>query len=126
MSTTGRFAYVSGGYSSYPDHNSVDYLPLSVDATAPAITQQPVGQFIIAGQPATFSITATGRDPLTYQWRKDRVDPVDGGTISGATTDTLSIRSAQPADACNYDVIVTNGCGAAQSDPATPHHPLRA
>jgi len=35
---------------------------------APAITQQPANLTVTAGQSATFTATATGTAPLTYQW----------------------------------------------------------
>ena len=36
----------------------------------PAITVQPNGQTACAGTPVSFSVTATGTEPLSYQWRK--------------------------------------------------------
>src|SRR5205814_2164627 len=35
---------------------------------APAITTQPAYQTVTAGQAATFTVTATGTAPLSYQW----------------------------------------------------------
>src|SRR4029077_18528000 len=37
----------------------------------PSITSQPFGQTITAGQTATFSVTASGTTPLSYQWQKN-------------------------------------------------------
>ena len=37
---------------------------------APSITAQPSSVTITAGQTATFSVTATGTAPLSYQWNK--------------------------------------------------------
>src|SRR5258708_13168673 len=36
--------------------------------TPPSITTQPVSQSVIAGSPATLSVTASGDGPITYQW----------------------------------------------------------
>ena len=48
-------------------------------AMAPSITAQPTDQRVVTGQTATFSVTAGGTAPLSYQWQR-------GGTsISGAT-----------------------------------------
>src|SRR4029077_17044534 len=47
--------------------------------TALAITTQPGSQSVPPGQPATFSVAATGTGPLTYQWK------MGGTAISGAT-----------------------------------------
>ena len=51
----------------------------SNSAQSPTITKQPANQAVTVGQTATFSVTATGTVPLTYQW-------FDNGTaIAGAT-----------------------------------------
>lgn len=59
--------------------------------------------------------------PFRYQWRKlvpgttTRVDLVDGGNVSGVTTDRLVIDPFRPADAGSYDVVVSNLCGSTTS-----------
>ena len=47
---------------------------LTVNAVPPGITAQPASLAVILGQTASFSVTATGTAPLSYQWRKDGVD----------------------------------------------------
>src|SRR5207245_6575276 len=37
----------------------------------PSITTQPASQTVTAGQTATFSVTASGTAPLSYQWSKN-------------------------------------------------------
>ena len=39
---------------------------------APTITTQPQNRTVSAGQPATFSVVASGSQPLTYQWQRRR------------------------------------------------------
>src|SRR5207253_10012635 len=51
----------------------------------PAIAVQPVSQTVTAGQTATFSVTATGTAPLSYQWQKNGRS-VGGRAASGYTT----------------------------------------
>src|SRR6202035_868378 len=51
---------------------------------APSITTQPVSQSITAGQTATFSVTASGTAPLSYQWQKNGI--VVSGAISSSYT----------------------------------------
>ena len=68
------------------------------------ITQQPASQAVCQGDPATFSVTATGTTPLDYQWRKNGLD------ISGATSDSLTIDPAGPADSADYDIVITDDC----------------
>src|SRR5579859_778756 len=63
----------SGGYSIVSAQLSS---PLTIQTTGtgvavtPAITSQPVSQSVLIGQAATFSVTASGTVPLSYQWRK--------------------------------------------------------
>src|ERR1700691_3003162 len=59
---------------------------------APAITAQPSSVSVTEGQVATFSVTATGTAPLSYQWQKG------GSAISGATASTYTISDAALAD----------------------------
>lgn len=81
--------------------------------TAPAIVTQPVSQTVTAGQPVTFSVTATGTAPLSYQWQRNTV------AISGATGSSYTIPSTQPAHAGTYRVVVSNAAGSATSNNAT-------
>ena len=55
--------------------------------------------------PASFTVSASGSAPLSYQWRKG------GQDITGATGSTFSIASALAGDAAAYSVRVTNACG---------------
>jgi hypothetical protein len=83
---------------------------LTVNSGA-SITSQPASQTVCAGTNVTFSITATGTG-LTYQWRKNTVN------IPGATSSSYTIIGATPADAANYDVVVTGSCGTITSNTA--------
>ena len=88
--------------------------PLTVVA-APTITTPPANVAIVAGAAASFTVTAAGSTPLTYQWLKNSSPLANGGNISGATTATLTISAATTADAANYSVIVSNALGTATS-----------
>ena len=81
-------------------------LTVTAAAVAPAITTQPASQSVTEGQTATFSVTATGTAPLTYQWKK-------GGTdISGATSSTYTTPATSNADnAAVFTVVVSNSAG---------------
>ncbi len=80
--------------------------------TAPAITTQPANTQACVGNPASFSIVATGTG-LAYQWRK-------GGTnITGANAATYTIGSVTAGDAASYDVVITGTCGTLASATAT-------
>ena len=77
--------------------------------TAPSITAQPASATVCEGAAASFSVAATGTDPLTYQWRKNAVN------IGGATSSSYSIAATLALDAATYSVVVTNGCGSVTS-----------
>jgi len=76
---------------------------------APAITQQPISLAVALGAPASFTVTASGTQPLSYQWQ------LNGTAIPGATSNVLFIASVQPANAGNYSVVVNNSIGSAGS-----------
>lgn len=81
----------------------------------PTIVMQPQPRTVPDGGATTFSVSATGTAPLTYQWRKGG-NPIVGNT--SAVTPTLSLSSLTLADGGNYDCVVTNAAGFATSDPA--------
>ncbi len=84
-----------------------------VTGTAPAIATPPVAQTVNVGDTATFSVTATGTDPLSYQWKKD------GANVNGATGATLILGNVQPSNAGSYSVVVSNAAGSVTSAAAT-------
>jgi hypothetical protein len=88
-----------------PTTDSVDLLLDNVRVTvqnAPVITSQPQSLTAQPGNSATFSVTASGQPPLSYQWR------FNGGDIAGANSSSYTINSVQNSDAGNYDVVVSN------------------
>lgn len=80
---------------------------------SPQIVTQPIAQSVVEGAAVSFAVAATGTAPLTYQWRKDFVG------ISGATSATLALTSALPADAGDYSVLIFNSFGHAVSTSAS-------
>ncbi len=90
------------------------HVELAVDEPA-EVTGDPDALTVCADDTATFTVAAdhgTATAPLTYQWRKNGANLSDGARISGATTDTLDIDPVITDDAADYDVVVTNRCGA--------------
>ena len=84
-----------------------------VACTAPSISVDPSSQTKTVGESVTFSVKASGTEPLLYQWRKG------GSDISGATGSSYTIPSVVTADAGSYDVVVSNSCGSVTSSAAT-------
>jgi hypothetical protein len=81
----------------------------------PYITVQPVGVTKSLGSPVSFSVTAVGTQPLSYQWQQNGIAVVTDTNHIGASSATLSIGSIQDSDAGTYQVIVTNSVGVATS-----------
>ncbi|MGH7969373.1 MAG: immunoglobulin domain-containing protein, partial [Limisphaerales bacterium] len=84
----------------------------------PSITTQPQSQTVYAGNPATFTVVASGTAPLSYQWR------FQAASISGATASSYTIPSVQTTDAGAYSVVVNNVAGTVTSANATLTVPL--
>jgi len=92
----------------------------------PAIVTQPQSQTVVAGSTASFNVVATGTPPLIYRWRRE------GITVAITTNGTFTIFNVQPAQAGNYNVVVTNLAGSAISSnalltvisPPTNHPPV--
>jgi uncharacterized protein (TIGR02597 family) len=84
----------------------------------PSITSQPQSETTLQGGTVFFAVSATGSQPLTYQWRKDNVNLVNDSNIAGATTPTLTIRSAGASNLGTYTATVSNLTGVAVSSAA--------
>jgi hypothetical protein len=78
---------------------------VSGSGVAVKITTQPSSQVVIEGQPAAFTVAASGTAPITYQWRRN------SGDIPGATASSLAIVHALASDAGTYTVVVDNAFG---------------
>jgi hypothetical protein len=87
---------------------------LTVNAViAPVITQAPAGVEVTEGEVVSLSVSASGTEPFSYQWRRN------GLAIAGATGATLEISESDPADSGSYDVVVSNYKGSVTSAAAT-------
>jgi hypothetical protein len=69
----------------------------------PAITTQPTNQNVYVGANASFSVTAIGSPPLSYQWNFNQTN-----IIASVTNATLLLTNVQPNQAGNYTVLVAN------------------
>ncbi|HEU6447427.1 MAG TPA: autotransporter-associated beta strand repeat-containing protein [Verrucomicrobiae bacterium] len=111
---------VSGGTGRNPvmDISSIQISGQSSAAGIPNITSQPVPTTVATNGSCAFYVTANGLN-LTYQWHRNGTNLIDGGNISGASSDTLIITSAGSADALSggngYYVTVTSPGGSTNS-----------
>src|ERR1035441_7519647 len=69
----------------------------------------PASQTVTVGEPASFSMRASGTPPPACQWR------FNGAPIAGATQTVWGTPFAQFYDAGSYDVVVTNNVSALTS-----------
>ena len=93
--------------------SSAAILTVNPAPVAPSITTQPSSQTITAGQTATFTVTATGTAPLSYQWRQN------GTAISGAASSSYTTPAETTSSGgAQFTVVVTNTAGNATSSAA--------
>jgi len=107
-------SYFTGNIARLRIHSGVvaakdlDYYNIDL-GTAPEILALDIPE-ITAGEKATLSVLATGKEPLSYQWYKN------GAAIDGATDATYVIEETTMADAGSYSVTVSNALGEKTSD----------
>ena len=103
---------LASGSVSYTIQAVPSYLPAP---TTPALVISPASTAVTLGQPATFSVTATGGTAaLTFQWYKG------GVLIVGANAATYTTPATTSADNNgSYTVTVTDSLGNVTSTPAT-------
>ncbi len=81
---------------------------------SPVISTQPKSQLISVGYPVTFSVTASGPTPYSYQWKRNGVN------IAGANSATYRIASTTLSDnGDQFRVQVSNPNGSTLSNIAT-------
>jgi hypothetical protein len=79
----------------------------------PVLISQPVSRSAYSGQMASFTISAAGTQPMSYQWS------FNGSPIAGATNVMLTLNNVQTNQAGSYSVRVSNQVGSANSVAAT-------
>ncbi len=83
-------------------------------SNAPNISAQPASRTVSVGSAVTFSVSATGAAPLTYQWQRN------GANIAGATAAAYTLTSVAATDnGARFRVVVSNAAGSATSTEAT-------
>lgn len=83
------------------------FVTTTITISAPVILTPPAAQHLCTGSVLTLSVTASYA--ASYQWN------LNSAAISGATSSTYTVPSAQSANAGNYSVTVTNGVGSVTS-----------
>jgi len=84
------------------------------EVVMPSIEEQPLTINVPVGQQARFTVWATDRRPLRYQWKRYGVD------IDGAVGPTLVLPTVSPRDEqAQFWAVVSNGIAAIASRHAT-------
>jgi len=78
----------------------------------PSISSQPTSTTVTEGQSVTFSVSATGTAPLSYQWQRNGVN------LPAETGPTLTLRNVASSQAGSYTVVVSNSVRSIQSEAA--------
>jgi hypothetical protein len=90
----------------------------------PIITLNPANKTAFAGHPAQFTVAADSYVIPTYQWQAGPVGGPytnlnNGGVISGATTNVLTLTPANSFNGAEFFCLVSNPAGNAPSSTAT-------
>lgn len=86
---------------------------VELPSEAPTIVTQPANAIGLIGDAASFTVTAEGTPPLSYQWR------LNGTNVAGANETTYTLSSLTLAQAGNYTIVISNSFGSRTSIVAT-------
>ena len=96
------------GHLYYLSRGSGTVFRVQYGDVAPTITSHPANRTVSPGQPASFTVVASGTGPFTYRWQRNSVD-IPGAVGAGAT---YTISSPQLGDTgARFRVNVTNSAG---------------
>ena len=77
------------------------------------ILTNPADQFAATGDTITWTVTAAGTPPVSYQWYFNLTN-----ILAGATNDTLVLSNVGPTQAGTFEVVVANAYNSVTSSPA--------
>jgi len=107
-----KFSVVVTNEAGYAVSNDAT-LTVTATSVAPSITSHPQNTAVIEGQSATFSVTAAGTAPFSYQWKKNGSNV--GANLSSYTTPITTLGD----NGARFSVVVTNAAGRAESNEAS-------
>lgn len=83
-----------------------------------AIVSQPASQIVPVGQTATFTVSATGSAPISFQWSENG-SPIQGATSASYTTPAVALGANGSTSIGSFQVTASNSVGSATSNAAT-------
>jgi hypothetical protein len=112
----GRLMFWLAPYAAAADEYFLDDVTLEmiIPTGPPVITAQPSNRTVVVGQSASFSVTATGTQPMSYQWQRN------GTNIAGATSASYTTPATVLADSgAVFTCKISNSAGNVTSNAAT-------
>jgi len=113
-SRTGTITVTGGGLTRTFTVNQA-----GLSTLAPQITSHPANRAVTAPDSATFSVSATGSAPLSYQWQRSTNSGSTWSNVSGATSSSYNTSTTTtPMNGDRYRVVVSNSAGSVISNSA--------
>jgi hypothetical protein len=106
-----------GGFP--PGSGTLTVQPPGTPVIPGLVTLQPQPEVLYSNVTATFTAQGSGLPAPSFYWQSNGVNLANGGSISGASSPTLTISGVNGSDAASYAVVVSNAIGASTSSVAT-------
>lgn len=90
----------------------IDQVKAPPAVVAPTIMSQPQSVTVVAGSDVTLAVSASGSEPLAYQWH------FNGLPLIESTASVLNFKGIRLAQAGEYSVTISNSAGSITSAPA--------
>jgi hypothetical protein len=109
---SGGYEVVASNVCGSTDSAQTSPVYLQVGVT---IDNQPVDAIVQVCHTTNFSVQAHGFGPLQYQWRMDGIPLTNDEHFSGVSSSNLTVSRVLYAHEHDYDVVITDNCGAANA-----------
>src|SRR5208282_836578 len=122
--TVSNVALANGGSYSVIVSNAAGLLAssnavLTFVQSRPVVVLQPVSQTVLPGASASFTVSAVGNTPYSYQWQFNGTNLVNNANnYVGVTTKLLTVTNVSPGNAGTYSVVVSDFLGSTNSSGA--------
>jgi hypothetical protein len=77
----------------------------------PSFTSQPAGRTVTNGINLTLTAAASSTTPIAYYWLCNGTNLANGGNVSGAATNTLSLTAVTTNNTGDYQLVASNFTG---------------
>lgn len=91
---------------------------MDLPIAGPTVVVGPASVLAATGESASFTVVASGNNPVTYQWQRNGANLAAGSRFNGVNAETLKISGITTNDAGAYTVVVTAPGGTATSKAA--------